>query len=373
MPRPFQMPVYQRHQVGSHAYARCKLFGKYVSLGAFNSPESLQRFEEVVAQFRAGKPRKATGTALTVLGLTGAWLDHVAEVGLYRRADGSPTSEIASWRLSVAPLLRLFESEPASEFTPKKLKTVRDAMCSGSWLREDEKATRKLCEIQWCRRTVNMRVKRLVRLFGWAVSEELVPVTVHQALLAVASLQAGSKAQDYAERGPVYRQDIRATLACLADVPRAIALVQLATGMRPSEACAMRVEDIDRRGDIWVYRPGQHKTRRHGIAKAVPLGPAAQWVIAPRLGGEWVFPAPKIAGSYVLRHYLDCVRTAAVRAGVLPWSPGRLRKNVATDLQERFGIETARAMLGHQGIEVTRRAYAKGDLTIASRAAAKAG
>ncbi len=385
MPRLPQAPSYLKH-VGPNGklYARCKLFGEYISLGAYNSDESLARFEEVRQRWKAAQAAGQTGAVsrtLTVSALAAAWLRHVHDQGLYRRADGTPTSELVSWHLSLAPLLRLHGSEPAASFSPKKLKALRAAMCAGSWLSEEEQAKRLAREIRPCRRTVNQRVARIVRLFAFAVGEELVPVDVHQALDVVEALPATTKAaHDYAEKGPVPAQDIRDTLPCLADVPRAIALLQLATGMRPSEVCGMERAAIDRIGlavegqTIWVYRPVQHKTERKGITRAIPLGPAAQLVLTPLLdgAGRWLF-AMGTGGPYRVAHYLDQVGKAATRAGVPKWSPGRLRKNTATDLQERLGLDTARATLGHQGSEVTRRHYARGDLTIAAKGAAKLG
>lgn len=372
MARQFQPPTYLKRRASNGTiYARTKLFGEYISLGVYGSDESYRKFEEVRARFRAGKPGVKPTGPLSVAALAAAWFGHIETAGLYRRQDGSETSEVRSWRLSLAPLLRLHGSDPADTFTPKQLKAVRAAMCSGSWLKDDERASRKPCEICWCRRTVNMRVARIVRLFGWAVSEELVPVAVWQALETVAALPAGDRAtHDNPDRGPVSLWDIKETLPCLADVPRAMVLLQLATGMRPSEVCGMRLVDIDRRGTVWVYRPGRHKTARTKV-RAIPLGPAAQFILAGR-SGEWAFPAPN-GGPYRVTSYIDRVREASERAGVPLWSPGRIRKTVATDLQERFGIETARAMLGHAEVSVTLNHYAKGDLAIASKAAAKAG
>ena len=42
-----------------------------------------------------------------------------------------------------------------------------------------------------CRRTVNQRVARVVRVFRFGVENELVPAAVHQALKAVAGLRSG--------------------------------------------------------------------------------------------------------------------------------------------------------------------------------------
>ena len=47
--------------------------------------------------------------------------------------------------------------------------------------------------------------------------------------------------------------------------------VQVATGMRPSEVCNIRPCDIDRSGEVWMFRPAKHKTANKGKRKAVPL------------------------------------------------------------------------------------------------------
>ena len=42
------------------------------------------------------------------------------------------------------------------------------------------------------RKVINTHIGRIKRLFRWAVEEEMLPVTVHQALLTVSWLKAGS-------------------------------------------------------------------------------------------------------------------------------------------------------------------------------------
>ena len=41
----------------------------------------------------------------------------------------------------------------------------------------------------------------------------------------------------------------------------------------------MRPCDVDRSGDVWVYRPQSHKTAHHGHSRAVMIGPKAQAVL----------------------------------------------------------------------------------------------
>jgi hypothetical protein len=66
-------------------------------------------------------------------------------------------------------------STPARDFSPLKLKAVRQAMIDAGLSRT----------------TINQRVRRIVRVFKWAASEELVPAAVYQALKTVSGLPKG--------------------------------------------------------------------------------------------------------------------------------------------------------------------------------------
>ena len=48
----------------------------------------------------------------------------------------------------------------------------------------------------------------------------------------------------------------------------------------------MRAGEIDRTGDVWLYRPAKHKTQHHGHTREVPIGPKAQAVLAPFLKAD---------------------------------------------------------------------------------------
>src|SRR5207248_4732637 len=52
------------------------------------------------------------------------------------------------------------------------------------------------------------------------------------------------------------------------------------SGMRPGEVRRLRLAEVDRSGDVWVYRPADHKTRHKGKSRAVYFGPRAKAVLA---------------------------------------------------------------------------------------------
>lgn len=46
--------------------------------------------------------------------------------------------------------------------------------------------------------------------------------------------------------------------------------------MRPGEACGLRFAEVDRAGDVWLYRPAEHKTAYRGKGRVIPIGPKAR-------------------------------------------------------------------------------------------------
>jgi integrase len=67
---------------------------------------------------------------------------------------------------------------------------------------------------------------------------------------------------------------VEATLPFLSRQVKAMVELQLLTGMRPREVCAMRSRNIDPRGEVWIYRPLQHKNTHHGHNESCSSGRA---------------------------------------------------------------------------------------------------
>ena len=178
--------------------------------------------------------------------------------------------------------------------------------------------------------------------------------------------------------------------------------LQLVTGMRPGEACIMRLVDIDRSADVWAYKPKSHKTQHHGRERIVFLGPKAQALIQPFLTADrerYLFspqnaeadrnaarrenrqspmtpsqaarqskakPIRAAGECYHRQSYTKAIARACKLAGVDLWSPNRLRHNAATELRREFGLEAARTVLGHSESDTT-QCYAEFDFDTARR------
>ena len=59
--------------------------------------------------------------------------------------------------------------------------------------------------------------------------------------------------------------------------------LQLLTGARGGELFRLRTVDIDRKDDVWKYRPTAHKTSHHGHRRTIYFGPKVQAVLTPIL------------------------------------------------------------------------------------------
>ena len=94
-------------------------------------------------------------------------------------------------------------------------------------------------------------------MFKWGVANELIPASVHHALLAVGGLRLGRcQARESEPVRPVPVEHVNAVLPHVSPQVAAMVRLQLLTGMRPGEVVVMR-----RRRPV---------LRRAGLAARVP-------------------------------------------------------------------------------------------------------
>jgi integrase len=188
-----------------------------------------------------------------------AYLDHAERY--YRTPDGKHTSEIYEVRVVIRALRELYADKPVAEFGPLCVKAARQR-----WVNDGRSRTE-----------CNRRVAIIKRIFKWAVSEELVPSAVYQAVGTVAGLQKGrTAAREKDPVGPVDDAVVDATLPFLGRHVRGLVEFQRLTGCRPGEACAVRRCDVDTGGPNWLYNPPHHKTAHRGKSRTITIGPRAQ-------------------------------------------------------------------------------------------------
>ncbi len=354
-------PAYAHHKATDQA--RCRINGRDIYLGKFNSPASRERYDDLISEFY--RSSDLDRYRLTIDELAVRYIDFALT---YYVKDSKTTSEVDCIRYALRPLVKLFGTRRCRDFGPLLLKQYRD----------------ELIRLDFARKTINNSVGRVRRMFRWATENEVLPVEVYQALAAVAGLRVGrSTARETSPVMPVADDVINATMAHLPRVVADMVRLQWLSGMRPGEVTALRPQDITFGTDgVWMYRPASHKTQHHGRERIVFIGLRGQEILRSYLDGRdpdaFVFsPAesederrpvqerseqakrpPK--ARYTKDSYCRCVARACRKAGVASWSPNRLRHARATEIRERFGLEAAQVCLGHSNANVT-QIYAERD------------
>ncbi|MFO0796360.1 MAG: site-specific integrase [Gemmataceae bacterium] len=416
MPRPRKpIPTPRRHKNAAVLDLYDGTRRRTVTLGPWGSDQASREYARLVAELgvsphpsSAVTPAAEGRTDLTVNEVLLVFLKHAD--GHYVRPDGTRTHEVAEYRLVARYVRELYGHTPAAEFGPLALKALRQAFVTRDW----------------CRRLVNQRVNRVRRVFKWAAGEELVAFAVYQRLTSVAGLQKGrASVREAPPVGPVAADAVAATLPHLRPEVAAMVQLQLLTGMRPGEACALRPCDIDRTDPVWLYRPPQHKTGWRGKARVIAIGPRAQAILAefePAEPTDHYFSprravarlhAERAAARKTPRYPSHVARNARVRVAVpkrrpaerydgtgyghavtravemanerrgrlagagnydaVPhWHPNQLRHTHGTVVRHRYGLEGAQVALGHERADVT-QVYAERNSALAIEIAAEIG
>jgi integrase len=399
--------------------------------GLYKSKESRAAFGALVLELSSStkKADEPAGEVLTVAELLLVYLEHATQH--YRGPDGKPTSELSLVKAVSRTVREHYAALPVREFSPLKLKAVRQA-----WVGKGI-----------CRSECNRRTQVVRRIFKWGTAEELVkPVSVYEALRAVGPLSIGrTTARETKPVGPVDDQTVDATLPFLNRHVRGIVQFQRLTGCRPGEACQVRRCDLDMSGTVWLYRPVRHKTSWRGKTRMIAVGPKAQALLleffTPTLADYLFSPRRAMAEhnedrtsarvtprypSHIERNlqkrkrrprrqpgefydrtsYTRAVARACEQAFPLPaalaretdesatgwhdrltdqqrvellvwrtahrWHPNQIRHTYATAARKVFGLEHAAAALGHTKMSTT-EVYAERDVGLAVEVAIKLG
>ena len=155
----FAVPVYSLHK--SSGQAVVKFAGVPFYLGKHNSDASRREYDRLIAEFLAvGRNphlmvQPSNDSEATVRLLVDAFRIYATD---YYVKNGKQTSEVSSFRVVCATTMRLYRDLPVDEFGPRSLKAVREV-----WLKNG-----------LARSTINRHQRRLVKIFKWGVSEEIV-------------------------------------------------------------------------------------------------------------------------------------------------------------------------------------------------------
>jgi len=149
-----QPPKYCKVKIKKKLYAVVYRQGKIIYLGAYGSQESKIAYTRFIAELKNNTSLylPEDKESVTIKQLAFSFLDHV-------EGTITPTS-FGHFRTAIRDLLKLYgDDTQVGDFTPRCLKLYRNELIDSRWL---------------CRTTINDRVRRIVAMFTWGVSEELV-------------------------------------------------------------------------------------------------------------------------------------------------------------------------------------------------------
>ena len=397
-------PGYCLHKATGQAYVRFD--GKPYYLGEYGTDKSKERYNRLKAEWLVNRhaakfqPKASSGPKIS--DICNAYLDHAEKYY-------AGSSEFVNLELACRPLSELFATMPVNEFGILQYRACRDW-----WLSSDTRS----------RQYINKQMKRMLRIFKWAVGEGMIPASIHDTLKCVSILKRGRTTAHEAEKvKPVAVSMVEATLPHLTPIVADMIRLQQLLGCRPGEVCAITPSMVNRSGEVWTIALETHKTAWRGKSRTIYVGPKAQAILSKYLlragespcfspvesekqrlearhaarvtplscgntPGSNVARKPRKAPgeAYITGSYAKAIKYACLRAFPAPkglsdeakrqwkvkhaWSPNQLRHNAATSIRKEFGLEAAQLILGHSEMGVT-QVYAEQD-TAKAIAVAKA-
>tara|TARA_R110002073_G_C9458345_1_gene578569 strand:+ start:162 stop:1412 length:1251 start_codon:yes stop_codon:yes gene_type:complete len=360
-------------------------------LGRHGSHESQERYQKLLARWIDGArtlpcTTKATTDEphRTIEGLTNAYL--IWARTYYLQPDGNPSGEVTNLERACKLLEEHSGTRHPVEFSPNRFREFRDSLV-------EPKSAKSGQHQRLSRNYINDIARRIKAVFKWGASRELIPASCYHRLTTVESLKAGrTKARETRGLGPISEQEVRATITNLSRQVAALVWFCWFTGARMGEAVQLCTRDIDRSGDVWLFRPAQHKNLHRGKERVIPIGLEAQRAVSPFMqlvpSRRWFrpcdtvaelranrrpsLPPPQLATrlaknarrrlntqnraagkSYTTNAIQVAIRRACIKTGIPPWTPHRLRHSALTRIREQRGLEAAAAIGGHWTLNVT--------------------
>jgi len=386
MARPRSVPSLCRHKASGQAVVR--LDGRDHYLGKYGTPEAQAAYHRLIGEWLAA----SAPTEISLRFVTELIAAYTRHAERYYRRDGRPTSQVHAVKAALQYLQTLYGDLPLADFGPRRLKAVRQSMIRGGL----------------ARRTINARIRIIVRAFRWAASNELIGADLWHRLRTVEGLRRGRGGRETEPRRPVAWSDVAAVRPHVSAQVWAMIRLQWHTGMRPGEVVRMRTSNVDRSGRSWLYRPASHKTAWRGHDRVIVLGPRAQDALAPWLrpaepeaplfqpieaerawraalvaerkarGGVGNHKRPaqrprhRPGRQYSVCSYRRAIARACEKAGVARWTPHQIRHTFKMRAARAGGLEAARAALGHRSVSVTAH-YGELDRRLAETVASRIG
>ena len=407
MKRP---PKLCRNKCRNFAYVTVN--GKQIYLGKWGTDEAQAAYERFLLNWiktnRENQPQNQPQPKDPRGGFTVTEMA-VAYVAEYRKRPVKNRSDLKTFIRIANRLADVFPNYEADRFSVRDLETLRDSF-------QNEEFTRMGKQQKRSRTYLNKLISRTKTIFSWGSSKEMVSAETVARIKCLQPLRKGlTTAPEPKPRHLIPTEDYKAVLPFLPAYYKDIVEVLHLTGMRPSEICNMKVSEIEKTKNVWIYRPSSHKTAYQGNNRIVPIGKHAQKILKRHLSGrnedEYVFtPARAMKscwdakrakrktpvqpsqqkrdkehqGKYVkYRDRIDpttigrvvsaaCKKALEAKKISQSWTPYDLRHTAITEVRTKYGAETAQHFAGHSNLD-TQRFYDHSALAAASKVAEEIG
>jgi len=133
--------------------------------------------------------------------------------------------------------------------------------------------------------------------------------------------------------------------------------IMYSAGLRVSEACQLKMSDIDSQRMTLRVRQGKGNKDRYSLLSPKLLNLLREYWIIDR-PTDWLFPSPRLNAKPITRDavYLACKQAQAASSVTKPVTPHLLRHAFATHLLENgTDLRTIQVLLGHRSLATTAR------------------
>ena len=384
-------------------YVVVYLNGKKIRLGRHGTEEADKAYRRFIAEWAT------IGDAVTATNKTESRLiDELAVAFLAWAESVYGPSDFGNFKTAIGIVLKYYTGTLVKDFDSSALIVVQE----------------KFVKKGFARRYCNKLTSFVRKMFVWGVPRKYATSAVAGELKLVPSVHR-KLAKNRPRRKDVADETVKRTLEYLNPTIADMVRVQRLAVMRPSEVCRMKVGEIDRSGEVWVYRPPIHKNSwrndddsQPDYIRVIPLGKYEQSILVRRMAwkgaDDYIFtPAEAMRERWQLatskrktkvtpsqqrrkeerakkpkRKYRECYSAISYAKAIKRtieavneqlddmkikhWTPYQLRHTAVTELtkMDGAGSDTARAVAGHKSLDVT-MGYNHADEAIAIEAAKK--